>query len=223
MANKRDLKKKANCRAVVQSAQEIFLEKPYSSITVDEIAKSAGVTKRTLYTYFPSKLALFIQMFDDYLQQLHRLMLEALNDDLRPDRALQRIIEGLFQFTKENDRFMRLFWSLDSAEFEGEIPEELVRSIRLWNQEMIDRVVELVKKGQQQGLVVACDPELLVHLISAFNKGIIIHTNKESNLNIANVDPESLKSLLLELISDTLFPVAVRPLSEDVHEERRVE
>ena len=205
MGKKQEYNKQMKQLAIMRAAEEIFLQKPYSSITVNEIAASAGVTKRTVYSYYPSKLALFVQMFDKYLQQLHKQILSAAQEDLTPDRRLFRVLQVQISFTRENEAFMRLFWTLDSDEFGGELPQELAQSIRLWNRDMIDIGIRIIQEGQARGLVIARDPELLIHLMSAFVKGLIFHTNKEARLSIAKVDPQQLQDLFLELISKVLL------------------
>lgn len=206
MSRKREYKKKMKSLEIMSVAESLFLKNPYNAITVDEIAKTSGITKRTLYAYFPSKLALFTRMFDDYLQKLNHGMLEIIEKSDDPRETVFRIFNYLHDFTKENEKFMRLFWSLDSDEFNGELPQDLVQSINLWNRSMIDMVVTVIQKGQQAGVIMDKDPEMIVHVISSFNKGIFVHANKEAKLNIANVDTAELNRLFWDLIHPTLFP-----------------
>ena len=205
MSTKTEYNKRMKQLAIMQAAEETFLQKPYSSTTVDEIAKKAGVTKRTLYSYFPSKLALFVQMFEDYLQKLHKRILSVAQTDLPVYQRFVNILDELFAFNRENEAFMRLFWTLDSDEFDGDLPEELKRSIQFWNRDMIGTAVKVIKEGQRQGVFVQCDPEMLVHMMSAFCKGIILHTNKEAKLSIADVTQEELQAIFMELLHKGLF------------------
>ncbi|AYV22657.1 MULTISPECIES: TetR/AcrR family transcriptional regulator [Vibrio] len=46
-------------RAIMEGAQSIFLSEGYSMASMDAVASKAGVTKQTLYRYFPSKMDLF--------------------------------------------------------------------------------------------------------------------------------------------------------------------
>lgn len=206
MTTKQEYKKKMKQLAIMEAAETIFLKKPYSWITVNEIAKMAGVTKRTLYQYFPSKLALFVRMFENYLKELHKRILDIEQEQIPPERKLLRIFVAQFSFSMENQDFMRLFWTLDTAEFDGVLPEELAQSIRLWNRDMIDISLRVIREGQEQGVIMPCAPEMLVHMMSAFNKGVVIHTNKEAKLSIADVDGETLHHLFIDLISNALFP-----------------
>ena len=205
MGTKQQYKKKQKMLVVVQAAEDLFLEKPYNAVTVDDIAKRAGVTKRTLYSYFPSKLALFIHMFEDYLQRLHKAHAEIIAQKLPADKALWDMINVFFEFTKKNEKFFRLFWSLDSEEFNGEIPEELIQRIRLWNRAIYDQSIQLIENSQKSGVFRPCDPELLIHAIGAFNKGVFLQTNKQNRFNFAKVDSTALHKLFMDFIISWLL------------------
>ncbi len=46
-------------RQVVDAAEILFLAQGYGAVSMDQVARKAGVSKATLYAYFPSKDALF--------------------------------------------------------------------------------------------------------------------------------------------------------------------
>lgn len=45
--------------AIVQAALDLFLQQGYAATSMDSVAASAGVTKQTVYRYYPSKGELF--------------------------------------------------------------------------------------------------------------------------------------------------------------------
>ncbi|MGV6811366.1 MAG: TetR/AcrR family transcriptional regulator [Brevirhabdus sp.] len=47
---------------VLDGARDVFMRDGYEGASVDMIAKAAGVSKATLYSYFPDKSALFIEV-----------------------------------------------------------------------------------------------------------------------------------------------------------------
>lgn len=47
---------------VIEGAREVFLQDGFEGASVDVIAKSAGVSKATLYSYFPDKRLLFMEV-----------------------------------------------------------------------------------------------------------------------------------------------------------------
>lgn len=209
MSPKQEYKKKMKELAIIRAAEELFFTKAYSSITVDKIAKKAGVTKRTLYSYFPSKLALFIRVFEDYLRELHKQIINTAQQDIPADQKVIEIFRVMFLFSKENEAFMRLFWTLDTDEFDGELPPELSQSIHLWNKDMINVGVKVVEAAQKQNLIYSCDPRMLIHMMSACIKGIIIHSNKETKFKIANIKANDLYSFFMKIFVKGLFEASV--------------
>jgi AcrR family transcriptional regulator len=47
------------CAQVLEGARKVFMEQGYEGASVDEIARAAGTSKATLYSYFPDKRQLF--------------------------------------------------------------------------------------------------------------------------------------------------------------------
>jgi TetR/AcrR family transcriptional regulator, mexJK operon transcriptional repressor len=48
---------------VLEGAREVFVAMGYERASVDEIARASGVSKATLYAYFPEKRLLFTEMY----------------------------------------------------------------------------------------------------------------------------------------------------------------
>lgn len=58
-------------RLLRDAAEAVFLRDGYAAATMDEVARRAGMSKRTLYQVFPSKAALFVAVLDDHVAPLH--------------------------------------------------------------------------------------------------------------------------------------------------------
>lgn len=55
----RQRRKEARPGEIVAAALELFLTKGFAATKIDDVARAAGVTKGTVYLYYPSKEALF--------------------------------------------------------------------------------------------------------------------------------------------------------------------
>ena len=66
---------------VLEGARTIFLRDGFEGAAVDDIAREAGVSKATLYSYFPDKRIMFMEVFRSELTR------KAVNDWLRTDGA----------------------------------------------------------------------------------------------------------------------------------------
>jgi len=71
--------------AILDAAVAEFRQFGYAATSMDRIAASAGVSKRTVYNHFPSKEALFVQI----LQDLWERSIEGLDLAYRNDRPLR--------------------------------------------------------------------------------------------------------------------------------------
>ncbi|MCW2308595.1 TetR/AcrR family transcriptional regulator [Rhodobium gokarnense] len=74
---------------IVEQAHELFLANGYGGTTMDHIAASCRVSKRTLYRLFPGKLDLFAAIIDKNRQRM--LLLPGNYDDMPLDEALETI------------------------------------------------------------------------------------------------------------------------------------
>ena len=75
---KRERRKEARPGELLEAALDLFIEKGFAATRVDEVAARAGVSKGTLFLYFPSKEELFKAVvrqniagrFDEWRQEL---------------------------------------------------------------------------------------------------------------------------------------------------------
>lgn len=58
-------------RRVIDAAEAIFLVEGYRATTMDEVARRAGMSKKTLYQVFPTKEVLFEALLADRMKILH--------------------------------------------------------------------------------------------------------------------------------------------------------
>lgn len=49
-------------RRLMEKAEELFVKRGYKAVTMDEIAKKAGISKMTIYGHFSSKEELFLEV-----------------------------------------------------------------------------------------------------------------------------------------------------------------
>lgn len=75
---------------VLSGAREVFLRDGFDGASVDDIARAAGVSKATLYSYFPDKRLLFLEVAKAECRRAADEA-EALIDDDAPVAAVLRL------------------------------------------------------------------------------------------------------------------------------------
>lgn len=107
--------------AIVAAAAELFLHSGYGAVSMDAIAAEAGVSKRTVYSYFPGKDALFAAVMTQHCGRVSGDDVWVLDPQIEPREMLMdrgkhflRLITSreavaLFRIvTAEADRFPEL-------------------------------------------------------------------------------------------------------------------
>lgn len=85
-------------RAILDAAAELFLAQGFAAVSMDAVARQAGVSKATLYAHFPGKDALFAAMV---AERCDRMAVEAAalaGHGDGPDAALRRLCRTVLAF-----------------------------------------------------------------------------------------------------------------------------
>ncbi|MEM8925570.1 MAG: TetR/AcrR family transcriptional regulator [Actinomycetota bacterium] len=77
---------------ILKAAADVLAQLPLSKITMDDIARTAGVARQTIYKHFPNRDALIVALLVDETERTHRPALQALHAKERSAEQLTRLI-----------------------------------------------------------------------------------------------------------------------------------
>jgi AcrR family transcriptional regulator len=80
------------------AAHELFAERGYAAVTMDEIAAAVGVTKPLLYNYFGNKEQLYIACMERAGDSLINTIAESVGESANPGDALAAGVRAFFEF-----------------------------------------------------------------------------------------------------------------------------
>lgn len=83
---------------VLEGAREVFLADGFEGASVDTIARAAGVSKATLYSYFPDKRLLFMAVARCECGRQAAAAIEPIDPDAPPEQVLRAAAEQLLDF-----------------------------------------------------------------------------------------------------------------------------
>ncbi|WP_328314515.1 TetR/AcrR family transcriptional regulator [Streptomyces sp. NBC_00442] len=84
----RELKRQRTYESVSDTAVALFLERGFDGVSVAEVAAAAGISKPTLFRYFPAKEDLVLYRFADHQDEAARVVAQGRTDGLAPLPAL---------------------------------------------------------------------------------------------------------------------------------------
>jgi len=90
--------KNPKVQQILAGAKEAFLELGYEGTSVEEIARRSGVSKATLYNYFPDKQRLFAFFVEIECEEQARRMFNITNDVGDVEDALRQIAKSYIKF-----------------------------------------------------------------------------------------------------------------------------
>lgn len=104
--SRRERKKSATYRSLLDSALVLFAEKGFTETTIDDIAARADVAPRTFFRYFANKAAVLQPATDDYLERF-RSEFDGAPADEPPLKRLHRAVRAtLEEFHEDRERIL---------------------------------------------------------------------------------------------------------------------
>ena len=110
----------------LQVAHDLFAERGYVAVTMDEVAQAVGVTKPLLYNYFGNKERLFLACLKMAADRLESSVVDAVSRTSTPDEALREGLKAFFSFVAVERETWRVLYD-EAVPAESEIGRELAR------------------------------------------------------------------------------------------------
>lgn len=84
-------------KQIIEAARKLFNKYGFKKVTMDEIAREANVTKKTVYTYFSSKEELFKYFINEELENMKKIVEDV---ELENDDFYETVHQGIYKLLK---------------------------------------------------------------------------------------------------------------------------
>jgi AcrR family transcriptional regulator len=147
---------KSTQKKILAAGIAVFSRKGFHQATMDEIARTAGVAKGTLYYNYTSKSALFSAAITDGIEAIIEQVRESLSSDLPFYQHLRKLVEkNISLYLKYSDLTRIVFNELTSGMDDG-----VVKEIQQVRERYVDFMADQLKVGQAQGYLRPVDLKL---------------------------------------------------------------
>jgi AcrR family transcriptional regulator len=153
---------------IIDAARAVFGTKTYDQVSMNEIAKAAGIAKSSIYTYFPNQEALFVETAfrdtEQFIASLQRRVQQA------EGLSLKTFIDDYLDYNVEHDAHWRM---ITHFALHGSIGEDSAQKLNRLSIEVMDLLETVMEK-------IGCreDNRLLAHTLFAALSGIMISFRK---------------------------------------------
>ncbi|MNM59056.1 putative HTH-type transcriptional regulator YfiR [compost metagenome] len=184
---------------MIEAAEKVFFAKGYDLATMDDVARAAEFSKRTLYIYFSSKEQLYFEIMTRGYKQL----LQMLRDDTeKKDRTdaigeLKQMALTLHRFSLTHPDYFRAIMEYENGEldFKNDVPDPSREACYELGEQVMGRLIGILNKGMAEGSVRSdIHPEKIALVLWACTVGVFNTAGKKGNYirNYYNTTSEDL-------------------------------
>jgi len=164
--------------ALLKAAFREVAEKGFSEVTLDDIARRAGVSKGVTLYYFDSKDALFRELFGWLIDSIHARMREAVGAVEEPVAKVRALVALIFPSPSKNRAFFRAF-----VDFCGLASRR--EAFRVVNERFYPGCRDIdggiVEEGMRRGVFVLRDPKEAGSTMRAIFDGLMMQWLSEKD------------------------------------------
>ena len=159
---------------IVNSARELFKKYGIQKVSMDEIAKNAGVTKKTVYSYFGSKAELINYFIKEELTNMKKIVEKYENNN---QDFFENVNQGLYEMLtyKEESFFLNLI-EKDSEAFNVKILRDSIKNV---DKEIKDYIKQILTKAKEKGYIEFKNIEVTTFLIYKMYFALMFEWNDE--------------------------------------------
>jgi AcrR family transcriptional regulator len=185
--------------AVKLTTYRLLAKDSFQSVTLERVAREAGVSKGLVTYYFKTKDALFIETIASYHQR-QRELLQGISKSRLPVRErFELLIKAAFSSQKavaDEVRFQIEIWSF--AKSRPQVAQQIAQSYR----DFQAACCKLVEVGIQEGLVTVDRPAERYAAIHAIIDGLSFQAALDPQADMDAIAAQAMTSILALLTAD---------------------
>ena len=179
-------------RDILDAATELFAERGFAGVSIQEIADSAHTHKTTVLYHFGTKEALYTAVLDDTLERIAQVMADFLSRGLDSDHLRERVaylIDQIQAYYAERPAHARL---LERELLEAQVPAAAY--LDHFVERIYQPAVEAIQEAAKRGVIRPIDPALFIHDVHILLVGYFCHRPLLERLKPG--DPFSIEALI---------------------------
>jgi len=152
---------------ILEHAVDAFLTRGFSKVTVDEIAADLGLSKKTLYKFYPSKEELL-------RSSLHSMMRSAGWELERIASSGKPLVEKLSTALVTMGKYVSKIRPEAIADFQRFVPSLWKELEQYREEQIVRRIVRMISDAREEGVFREdVNPEILIYMFMNSVRGII--------------------------------------------------
>lgn len=132
---------------ILNTAKELFAEKGFSNVTLDDIATVIEFSKGTIYTHFKSKEEIYALILLNHLNVLLTNLKETAKTCKNTASCIRSCLDTYIKFYRNHREYFQLLFFIDLVSNQYKIPRELMKEIQRQKIACLIELQNVIKKG----------------------------------------------------------------------------
>lgn len=200
-------RKARTAQAILDAAENLFRERGFHAVRVEDVAEAADVAVGSIYGYFGDKLGLYQALAERSADAFARYMAQAYDPALRP---IEQVIAGgdaYLRFHLDHPGAFRLLVSpAPGASDGGEVGERIATRM----EEILDRFARVIQQAVDAGEAQPVDPGTLVRFLWGAWNGVVNLTTRPDRLRLTDDEVARALHLGRRIVLEGLAAPAMR-------------
>lgn len=154
------IRRKSRKEEIIKAASNLFSQKSYHDVTMDQIAGEVGVAKGTIYLYFKSKENLYLGILEHTFETIESILEKEIAKEDPAPQKLKKILRLIFQFYFQNMDVLRIL-----TRDETRLIREHFEFTEHWRHRRIKLYRKVLEKGIKEGSFRSANTELMALII----------------------------------------------------------
>lgn len=197
---------------VLDAARQLFFERGYRGTTIQQIAKRARYSKRTVYLDYQNKDELFMTVCAEGGELLLSQLRSVPADELDVGACLDRFLDVYVRFSQHQAEYFRLIFSEATPEVIGNCSEALRNRVAEIERDCLSVLVRWAERAVREGLIETVDPWETAGMLTGAATGIILLSMAGSQTVFSK---ETRESLVRKAVTTIWRGLAAEPQSDE--------
>ena len=157
---KRGIKKQIKRERILNAAADLFSQKSYHEVMIEDVAKMIGVAKGTVYNYFTSKEEIYFSIMSLRMENLLNSLTEKIRSEHNSIDSLRTFILHVYMFMMKYQNFF-LMYKKESMNSDSNFCDEL----RNLENHLKEQLAGIIRMGIKDNLFREVDDEFTANSI----------------------------------------------------------
>ena len=183
---------------ILEKARKFFSEKSFHAVSLEDISRSLGMGKSTMYHYFPTKQDLITEVLKESASELYKRVYNQIDRSKPIKEQIKNLVAAVLQYYEENEETFLLIYRerLDFLNLE-EIKNQFNTKFKSEYDQFMDHFYTMIEQGKKEGYLVDVDPSIiLANIFGTINVVTLRAISRRSKVKLTDMIDDCYKVIV---------------------------